>query len=477
MKFTPEVITALATLRAAAENDFECHRIDVLERDLTAPPNVEIIDDIHQRFNGVTYCERKKDNHYTTGMPLHRAVWTYWNGNIPADYEIHHVDHNPKNNAIENLQCLSPSEHKRLHNLEMKSHEYTCEICGKKFFSSRIDYQNIRYCSKKCNARAFKQNHMETRTCIYCGKEFSAPATNNTRFCSKACQNNYLWNNEWKNRRLKAKICPICEQEFIPRGGKQIYCSKSCRNIALARRVKELSQEKQAQKQRTCPACGEKFFASHKEQYFCSQSCAAKFQHSKKQKLEEKTCPICGKTFMPQKRKNIYCSNICATQARAQNRPEKEHRTCPICGKEFTPKYPSSSQICCSRECGNKLTAEKNKSRHIKKQKICPICRKTFMPRNSKQVYCSHMCASKHYSQEYRKSDAEKQRICPVCGKSFIPSHSSVTCCSRSCGAKISAQKNRKASVKKICPVCGKEFTLKYSTSKQVYCSRACAHK
>lgn len=51
MKFTPEVQAALAVLRANAENDFEHHRLDVLERDLTAPPVVEVIDDKHQSLN------------------------------------------------------------------------------------------------------------------------------------------------------------------------------------------------------------------------------------------------------------------------------------------------------------------------------------------------------------------------------------------------------------------------------------------
>lgn len=50
MEMTPEVITALTVLRNAAENDFERHRINVLERDLTSPPRVEVIDSAHQKL-------------------------------------------------------------------------------------------------------------------------------------------------------------------------------------------------------------------------------------------------------------------------------------------------------------------------------------------------------------------------------------------------------------------------------------------
>ena len=58
MKFTPEVVAALEVLRAAAENDFERHRIDVLERDLHEPPKVEVIDDKHQRFADILFFKQ-----------------------------------------------------------------------------------------------------------------------------------------------------------------------------------------------------------------------------------------------------------------------------------------------------------------------------------------------------------------------------------------------------------------------------------
>ena len=57
MKKPDRVAELLAELRDLTENDFERHRINVLERDLTSPPTVEIIDDTHQRFNGVTYSK------------------------------------------------------------------------------------------------------------------------------------------------------------------------------------------------------------------------------------------------------------------------------------------------------------------------------------------------------------------------------------------------------------------------------------
>lgn len=36
-------------------------------------------------------------------------------GKIPDGMQIHHIDYDKTNNAIENLQCVSPLEHNRLH--------------------------------------------------------------------------------------------------------------------------------------------------------------------------------------------------------------------------------------------------------------------------------------------------------------------------------------------------------------------------
>lgn len=99
MKFTPEVVAALKVLRANAENDFERHRIDVLERDFTAPPVVEVITSTRQKFGDVVYY-KAKDEHYTTSAALHRVVWQYYHGDIPDGCQIHHVDENPSNNNV-----------------------------------------------------------------------------------------------------------------------------------------------------------------------------------------------------------------------------------------------------------------------------------------------------------------------------------------------------------------------------------------
>ena len=98
MKQPERVAELLAELRALSENDFERHRIDVLERDLTAPPTAEVIDDDYQRFDGTLYRKRKprqgQVGHYQQSIQIHQAVWRYYYGDIPAGCHIHHADGN-----------------------------------------------------------------------------------------------------------------------------------------------------------------------------------------------------------------------------------------------------------------------------------------------------------------------------------------------------------------------------------------------
>lgn len=54
-----------------------------------------------------------KGNRFT--VRHHRIIWEVVNGTIPKGYDIHHKDHNRKNNSISNLELVESSKHKRNH--------------------------------------------------------------------------------------------------------------------------------------------------------------------------------------------------------------------------------------------------------------------------------------------------------------------------------------------------------------------------
>lgn len=270
MKFTPEVIAALQVLREHAENDFERHRINVLERDLTAPPKVEVIDDTHQRFNGVIYYKNKQ-GHFHKDIQLHRAVFAYYNGEeLIAGSDIHHMDINPANNNINNLQLLTRAKHQTIHSEHRMETplERVCPICGKIFIRKE---PHSKYCSRKCYIQSKRTFQSQEKICPICLRKFSTIADNpKQKYCSRACAN------EAKTFHNRNKICPVCGKAFVapPIKPNQIYCSRSCSAKGhTAPRI-----------EKSCPVCGNTFQVnpeSKKQKVCCSKSCAQKYHWQK----------------------------------------------------------------------------------------------------------------------------------------------------------------------------------------------------
>ena len=216
MKNPSRVAALLDELKAECSTAFERHRVEVLRKDFFDPPKAEQVDATHQKFNGVVFV-KDDTNHYRAEIGLHRLLWIYYNGNFPEGYHIHHCDLNPENNQLDNLQCLSSSDHKKIHATLEKKIEVSCSACGKKFLT--IARNPSRFCSNKCRYESTK----EERACSVCGKIFFARKYDKTITCSSACANI-----------LRAKAprptitgtCAYCGKEFTTtKTGRNKFCS------------------------------------------------------------------------------------------------------------------------------------------------------------------------------------------------------------------------------------------------------------
>ncbi len=71
---------------------------------------------------------------------------------IDTHEHVHHKDHDPRNNALDNLLLLTSSEHSRLHALERSNvEEQKCPSCGKMFRPPHSKEARMHFsCSKAC---------------------------------------------------------------------------------------------------------------------------------------------------------------------------------------------------------------------------------------------------------------------------------------------------------------------------------------
>lgn len=270
MKDKIRVQQLINELKSLAENDFERHRISVLERDLTSPPTVEIVDDNHQKFDGLTYV-KKADEHYKYPVSIHRAVYAYYYGEIPLNHVIHHCDLNPEHNNINNLRLMTVSEHRTLHLL-------------------------LNPISKAAPPKI--------KQCPICGNSFSVNSRSRRKYCSEACVKKVMsQSGKRRKKTLQEKQCPLCGKKFFHSSKLTKYCSNDCARKAISQSHIKTPLKK------VCPICNKEFFTRRPNAKFCSHACADK---NRQKPPIEKACPICGKIFIPNKNRQKTCSRSCA---------------------------------------------------------------------------------------------------------------------------------------------------------------------
>ena len=181
------------------------------------------------------------------------------------------------------------------------------------------------------------------------------------------------------------KFCKLCENEFNPTGGRQVYCSEKCRIKSKASRVNKGSISKE------CRICETEFTVSGKSRgtEFCSDKCRNKRNYI------HKNCEICESTFFADDRTKT-CSAKCKTVYLRRNQLIK---SCNVCEKVFAVS-PSLDRI---KHCSEACYRE---SRRTGKTPNCICsndgCVNTFYKAPSLQKihtwnFCSRDCMAEKY--------------------------------------------------------------------------------
>ena len=153
-------------------------------------------------FNGKTYrrypdSPRKHLARYFSRSGgrgfLHRDVWEFHNGPIPAEYQIHHIDGNHLNNDVANLECISRALHEMQHSKErsaygrsdkQQAHLAAIRDRTKEWHASP---EGLAWHSENAK-NAWAERIQKPHTCEHCGEPFESPFVD-TKFCSKSCGN------------------------------------------------------------------------------------------------------------------------------------------------------------------------------------------------------------------------------------------------------------------------------------------------
>lgn len=187
-------------------------------------------------IDGIRFTLSKgKNYHYNSKIRkhLHQYIWETENGKTPEGYEIHHIDLNPLNNDLSNLQIMTIKDHKALHSVVSWNEErrqWARENLRKNALPKAIEWQSSekgREWHKKHYQNIKDKFHQRIDIiCEHCGKEKNVGATKENRFCSNACKS--AWRRKAGVDNI-VRVCVCCGGNFeVNKYSKTESCSKSC---------------------------------------------------------------------------------------------------------------------------------------------------------------------------------------------------------------------------------------------------------
>ena len=188
-----------------------------------------------KKYNRYPESEHRSDRVYfkrsITGgtVFLHRQIWLDAHGEIPKGMHIHHIDGNPLNNDISNLECLTAKDHisehewdddrrasnklllERIRPLTKAWHsspegiekhreigrmawakfepiDLTCKHCSSVFKSTKVGHSN-KFCSNSCKSAWRRKEGLDNveKNCELCGSAFTTNKYSKVRFCTRTC--------------------------------------------------------------------------------------------------------------------------------------------------------------------------------------------------------------------------------------------------------------------------------------------------
>lgn len=181
---------------------------------------------VRQYFRRTTRPESGKLQHFW----LHKEVWKQKHGEIPEGHDIHHIDEDTTNNSIDNLQCLSKSDHSTLH----IEHMHKAIEAAKPWHSSEEGRAwHRQHARKVADAQPFRK-----KTCQHCGVEYETKdARASARYCSSKCRS---YARKQRCTDHEPRPCVVCGNHFVvDKYSKILTCSAPCKSVRMSQSAKK----------------------------------------------------------------------------------------------------------------------------------------------------------------------------------------------------------------------------------------------
>jgi hypothetical protein len=193
------------------------------------------------RWNGEYYTGRSpKFNKFSS---LHRALWSFYKGEIPPDKVLHHIDGNGKNNSLENLELVCPKEHLSRHSLLPGSWSQS-QACKD---GLRLQNEKAKEWHRSEEGRAWHREQAKIslpgvrglrypKVCEVCRKDYEGK-TLLQKFCSNACKTRDRILKRWD---FRDRPCCICGTLFnCNKYALKKTCSEKCKTISMLKTRKK----------------------------------------------------------------------------------------------------------------------------------------------------------------------------------------------------------------------------------------------
>src|SRR6476660_5563199 len=186
-------------------------------------------------FNGKEFHKYKGHNYFSRGNKLlHREVWKFYNGEIPAGYHVHHKNNSPKSTTdIKKLECIPGKDHFSLHAklraadpkwlARQREHLRKINHLAKAWHSTKEGKEFHR----KISAMARDKFVPIEKPCLQCHAKFIPKQLGSIdKFCSNKCKS--AWRRA-SGRDNITKRCEECNKDFTcNKYSKNETCSRSC---------------------------------------------------------------------------------------------------------------------------------------------------------------------------------------------------------------------------------------------------------